>query len=230
MARLTRLSLVDEVHFVRLRAVEDISLFPSLEDIESLFQIFSRVEQTSRMEIAGYSLMSDQLCLLAIPRQDARSLSTGIQTISRLYCHHFNNAYGRTETIWHGRFSSCVIEGGLLSLQALIFLESLPHSQGLGEPEVFPWSSYHHHVGHRNDGFVFSIPAYWELGNTPFERQKVYRQLFDQGIDEDLGKKIDSCVKRGWPLGSQKFLEGIKVEEGRIHALRNPGRPKKNLI
>jgi putative transposase len=43
------------------------------------------------------------------------------------------------------------------------------------QPELYPWSSYKIHAGLEvNYGLVDILP-FWNLGNTPFERQQNWR-------------------------------------------------------
>ena len=112
-------------------------------------------------------------------------------------------------------------------MAATIYMEWLPFVYGYGEPQFYPWSSYFHHAGIRSDYFMVPSIEYWALGNTPFERQKNYKDLFERGPDKVFGERLMSCVKRGWPIAEKKFLESIGVEAERIAPQRGRGRPRK---
>ncbi len=48
--------------------------------------------------------------------------------------------------------------------------------------------------------------AYWELGNTPFERQSNYRALTAEGLSGKTLATLRKHAHSGWPLGDEAFL------------------------
>lgn len=227
MARLARLSVANESHYVVLNAQSDVSLIPLEEDVDALFGIFSEIVQSHPMVIQAYAVMPEQIHLLVSPKEKAENLSIGVQQISRLYSRYFNEAYSRSGTIWKGRFQSSLIQGEGKVLKATIFMEHLPLKFGFGEPYYYPWTSYFHHGGYRSDFFLSSSPDYWALGNTPFERQKHYKEIFSQGVSQNFGDQILKAIKRGWPIADPSFLEEHDIPVGRQRPLNRRGRPKK---
>lgn len=227
MARLTRLSIVNQAHYVILRAIDEITLIPSEEDIGVLFDIFARISHSQHMDFSAYSLLPNQLHMLLIPRADSEDLSSAVQQISRLYSRHFGDKYSRNGSIWHGRFASAVVQGGSSVLDSIIFMEWLPFSELSVDPKLYPWTSYSHHSGIRSDYFMTPSMDYWSLGNTPFERQRKYKVLFNQGAKMQFGQKLLSSVKRGWPIAEKSLLKESGVATSRISPQRGRGRPKK---
>ena len=47
--------------------------------------------------------------------------------------------------------------------------------------------------------FLFPISAYWDLGNTPFERQFKYREFLKQSLSHEETEKIRKSLSRGVP-------------------------------
>lgn len=228
MTRLARLSVAAQAHYVILRCVPDISLIPFDGNIEKLFEIFTTESRRNQVDISGFAVFTDQIHLVLTPREKAEDLSSFVQQLSRLYSRYFNEEFSRTGKIWQGRFESSLIQGKGVVLKAILWMEWLPESLGYGEPEYYPWTSYYHHSGMRSDYFVVPSSEYWALGNTPFERQKKYKELFSAGPDKAFGKMLLSRVRRGWPLADNEYLESIGIEKGRISPQRKRGRPSKN--
>ena len=56
MARLTRLSIVNQAHYVILRAIDEITLIPSEEDIGVLFDIFARISHSQHIDFSAYQV------------------------------------------------------------------------------------------------------------------------------------------------------------------------------
>jgi putative transposase len=229
MARLTRLSVAGAVHYVRLRAASEISLMPSEEDIETFLHLLAQCAKKHDTDVAAYALVPDQIQLLLIPRRRAESLSECVQALARLYSMSFNDRYSRSGTIWLGRFASSVIGGQENVLRATVYLEHLSERVNIASAEDYPWSSFSHHAGLRSDGFLTPTQAYWNLGNTPFERQRMYRKFFEEELPEEFCKNLVQSIPRGWPVGDAKFLSEIKADEARIRPIRGRGRPKKTI-
>ena len=75
---------------------------------------------------------------------------------------------------------------------------------------------------------VTALVQRWSsLGNTPFERQKKYRDIFEQGPDKAFGEQLLAAVKRGWPVADSDFLDYCDIPAERRAPLRGKGRPKK---
>lgn len=227
MTRLSRLSIVGQAHYVILRSVPDISLIPFERNIGKLFQIFSTSSRDYSVEVSAYAIFTDQIHLLLTPRVKAEDLSKFVQQLSRLYSHYFNDEFSRDGKIWQGRFESSLLQGEGKILDAVLFMESLPLLYGYGEPQFYPWSSYFHHAGIRSDYFMVPSQEYWNLGNTPFERQKKYKEKFERGANKKFGLYLLRQVKRGWPVADPEFLESIGVSPDRIKPQRGRGRPRK---
>ncbi len=226
MTRLTRLSIKDTTHYVILSGRKDRPLTPRMQDLDELFNIFGKLTYDYAVEISGYVILPNQLHFMLTPRKDAKDLSTFVQSIARLYCRYYNKSYKKEGTIWQGRYASSVVQGSERIFKSLIYMEWLPELMRIQEAVLYPWSSYHHHAGLRNDYFMTPCSEYWKLGNTPYERQKVYKKIFSQGCSPSFGQNLIRTVKRGWPLADDKFLEEHNIQKSRIAPLRGRGRPK----
>ena len=229
MTRLSRLNVVSQTHYVVLRSVPEISLIPAEDDISALFRIFSQESQDYSVDISGYAVFTDQVHLLLFPRNSAEDLSKFTQQVSRLYGRYFNDAYARSGKIWQSRYESCLLQGANTALRSTVYFEWLPFILGYGEPQFYPWTSYSHHCGLRSDYFMMPSAEYWALGNTPFERQKRYQSLFEEGPDTEFGELVVKSAKRGWPVAEASFLDSLGIAPERRAPQRGRGRPKKQI-
>jgi putative transposase len=179
------------------------------------------------LAIHAYTLRPNHVHLVATPKADD-SLSLTMQAVGRRYARYFNRVAGRSGTLWEGRFRSAVFEPTRWMLPAMLYVEGNALRAGeVATLEADRWSSYRHHAGIEASPFVSDHSAYWELGNTPFERQSNYRMLSAEGLSGKALETLRGHAHSGWPLGDESFLAHLER-----HAIRRmqplpKGRPKK---
>jgi putative transposase len=66
----------------------------------------------------------------------------------------------------------------------------------------------------------------WTLGNTPFSREKAYRELVLAGISADQQKQMTDSAFKGWALGDEAFTAEIQSSTTRRVIKQNAGRPQ----
>jgi putative transposase len=88
-----------------------------------------------------------------------------------------------------------------------------------------PCSSAAHHGGLGTDSLITEPPAYWLLGNTPFEREARYRAWLSEPLPAAWLQAFDAALRGGWPLGSEAFVAKLTEQAGRPLARRPRGRP-----
>jgi putative transposase len=165
--------------------------------------------------------------LLVTPTEES-SLPKAMQAVGRRYVAHFNRRYARRGTLWEGRYRATVIEGERYFLLASRVVEMCPvRAQLVSAPEDYRWSSYRHHIGLTLDSLITDHPLYWSLGNTPFERQRAYRDLCEQPLDEREASQLQQATLKGWVLGSDSYREwAARAANRRVSPLPR-GRPRK---
>lgn len=229
MARLSRLALAGLPHHVIQRGNNRQAIFMDAEDQVKYLQCLRDAALEQGLAIHAYVLMPNHVHLLATPERED-TLARLMQSLGRRYVRWFNDRHGRTGTLWEGRFRSSVVEAERYFLACSRYIELNPVRAGLAaDPLAFPWSSYAHHVGRRVDPLVADHSIYWELGNTPFERQANYRALFDSHEDGDFLARIRHDTNRGMALGGEGFLADVPALAARTQAFRPRGRPKKSV-
>lgn len=227
MARSPRLALAGELHHLMQRGHNRQSVFADDRDREAYLVMLREAAHLYGVAIHAYVLLDVEVHLLATPRE-AGSLSRLMQSLGRRYVAGFNRRHGRTGTLWEGRFRTGLIDGLSLGAQALAHVETLPVRAGLtGGAGEWPWSSAAHHLGRRRDPIVTEHPAYWSLGNTPFERELAHAHQLRDGVSGEQAEHFERAVFQGRVVGSAAFCAQVAARVA-IPVLPRPiGRPRR---
>lgn len=222
MARLPRLAVGGALHHVLQRGHDGQAIVRDDADRERLLALLREAAVAERVAVHAYALLDDALHLLVTPAT-AAALGRWMQAVGRSYVRSFNLRHGRSGTLWDGRFRSSVIDPGLL-LEAMIHVEGLGRPAG-GAAEPAPWTSAAHHLGRRRDPLVSDHPAYWVLGNTPFERELAHANKMAAGLSASLAVRFDGALRSGHAVGSDPFVREVERTAGRPAQARSRGRP-----
>jgi len=227
MARQSRLILPQHPHYIVQRGNDNQPIFRDDEDHARFLAWLKDAAKACHVAIHAWVLMPTHLHLLATPA-DADGLATMMQKVGRLYVPWFNAKHGRSGTLFGGRFRTALVDADGYLLACMRYLESHPvRSQAVFAPLDHPWSSHAHHAGVRPDGLVTDHAKYWELGNTPFQREAAYSALVQQGAGADELAVIDAAVGKGGVLGSQAFKVELERKTKRQILPAKRGRPFK---
>jgi putative transposase len=223
MARLPRLAAAGLPHHVIQRGNDRQAVFREDADYMRYLGWLREVASAQGLAVHAYVLMPNHVHLLVTPPTDS-ALSKAMQSLGRRYVRWFNDKYGRTGTLWEGRFRASVIDADRYLLACSRYIELNPVRAGIvAAPELYRWSSCAHHAGMRVDPLVTDHPLVWALGNTPFERQLAYRRLFEADLAPEVLDALRSATNRGRALG-------VAVDGAAAMTLARPrGRPRKDL-
>lgn len=222
MARLSRLYVPGMPQYAILETRPGENAFRDDEDLRAFADILRRMSRDHGLAVHAYALTSSGVHLLASPR-DADSLSQTVQAVGRRYVALFNRRHQRQGALWNGRFRATVLDPDRYLLLVSRLVESL-----VGEVTEGPRRSSHpHHVGLAIDPLITDHALYWSLGNTPFERQRVYRAQTELPVDAAMAATIIDATRKGWVLGDEAFRERCARNANRRLAPLQRGRPKK---
>jgi len=216
MARLPRLVIAGQAHYVIQRGHSGQAVFADDDDRRAFLDALREAAASQRVAVHAYALPDNEIQLLATP-PDAESLSRTMQTLGRRYVSAYNRRHGRSGTLWDGRFRCAVVEPGTWQLAALRLIDGMP---GL--------TSAAHRAGGAHDVLVVDPPAFWLLGNTPFEREAAYRTLLVQGVPAAQAAALREAALGGWAVGSAAFLDQVAAETARPLRPRARGRPARS--
>ena len=227
MARLPRLYADGFAQLAQANFIQkaDASLRQALE---TLFPDIARWLRLALAEtdslLHGWVVTHSGLTLLATPG-DSASLARAIQQVGRQLASRL-----QAGSVFDGRFHSTIPQPQRWLLPCLIWLERQPVREGLvAEAETWRWSSAGAHTGSLGANAVGLQPHadYWACGNTPFDRQAVYRRLLQEGNSPAQDAQLQACLLGQWGLGDDAFLSELsKLANRRVRPERR-GRPRK---
>jgi putative transposase len=227
MARLPRLTLLGYPHHIIQRGNNRQAIFVSQADYQTLLNLLLENAQKFKVAIHAYVLMTNHFHLLATP-ETSDGLPQMMQAVGRRYVRWFNDAQGRSGTLWEGRYKSTVIDTDQYLLTCMAYLDLNPVRAGLvGQAADYVWSSYGHYVGQRVDKLITPHPLVWGLGNTPFAREAKYAELVKGGISASQQVKLTDSALRGWALGDEEFVKELQDLTQRRVSKAAAGRPFK---
>jgi putative transposase len=229
LARLRRIVLPGQAHVIIHRGHNGQDVFLDARDQDSYLSSLRDAATEAGVAVHAYGLFRHEVRLLATPRDEV-GLGRMMQAVGRRFARLFNQRHGRTGTPWEGRFRSTVIEATAYFLACLRFVEGLSETSapaGRAGDDAGIRSSAAHHLEGQGDPIAQAHPAYWALGNTPFEREAAYRQFASQPLEAPQVAAILHAAMHGWVLGSDAFAGTASHQARRKVRPSTPGRPRK---
>lgn len=227
MARRSRLNLRDVPQHVIQRGNNRQATFIAEADYAFYLNCLGEAARKYDCRIYAYVLMTNHVHLL-VSAQEPYAISRMMQHLGRCFVKRFNAIYGRTGTLWEGRFRASLVDSESYFLRCCHYIECNPvRARMVADPADYRWSSHRAHVLGEQDRLIVAHDQYLRLASTDSERQRAYRDLFRSEIGmRELGE-IRDTVNRGWPMGSERFKD--EIERVLACAVRPPkrGRPKR---
>jgi putative transposase len=178
-------------------------------------------------EIHAYCLMTNHVHLLMTP-SSSEACATLMRDLGQRYVQYFNRRYGRTGTLWEGRFRSCIAESARYVLACYRYIEMNPVRAGIvQQPSQYAWSSYAANSGLRADSLVTPHAEYLALGTGLSTTHSAYQDLFRYDVDSTLLEAIRDATNGGYPLGTDEFKSRLADGSGRKIERSVGGRPRK---
>jgi putative transposase len=202
------------------------------EDRERYLAALRHASERAGCSIHAYVLMSNHTHLL-VTADEAPSPGRMMQSLGGKYVRYFNTRYGRTGTLWEGRYRASLIDSERYFLQCSRYIEMNPVRAGLvGEPAAYRWSSFRCNAEGAADALVRSHPLYLSLGRWRTARCDAYRALFDTPLSRPMLDAIRRATNRGIrlsgddePSSSARDLDQFAFPTVRIfsHRVRHRG-------
>ena len=228
MARLPRLAWSGLPHYVWVRGHDGRAIVRDDEDRQALLGTLREAAHAHEVSLHAYALLDDQLHLLATPARGA-SLGRMVQDLGRRYVARFNRRHGRSGALWDGRYRAAVVEPGAVLLGVLHAIDARARAEGGPQDEAHEQrrGSAAHRLGRCRDASLVDPPEYWQLGNTPFERQARWEQMLRQPAHDGIWQALRHAAAGGWAYGSAAFIADLAERAGRPLQPRPRGRPRK---
>ena len=229
MARLPRQVVSGYPYHVIQRGHNRLAVFVDDADRSRYLNGLYEAAELHGLAIHAYVLMDNHVHLLATPSRDD-SLALTMQAVGRSYVRAFNRRHARSGTLWEGRFRSSLIEADRYLLACQRYIELNPVRAGMVEQAGdWPWSSHRHYAGGATDPRLRAHPTIFALGNTPFERESAYRQMFDETTSPPAAER-DWLTRRalaGKPMATETFQRVLESTH-QVRLISGPvGRPRR---
>jgi putative transposase len=229
LARLPRFFLPGQSLHVIQRGNNHEQTFFSDDDYRFYLRCLREASDEYRLSIHAYVLMTNHVHLLVTPETEF-SLPKSMQSIGRRYVQYFNHAYGRTGTLWEGRYKCTMIDSERYLLTCMRYIELNPvRARMVEHPADYPWSSYLANAQGAPDGLIFPHSLYRRLGRTDDERQYAYRELIYEQIPVGDVEAIRDATNKAWALGDLRFISRIESQSKRRAVPLLRGRHKRKF-
>lgn len=228
MARLGRYFIPGLPLHVVQRGNDRRAIFFAPADYERYQEWLHAASAASGCAIHAYALLQNQVHLLVTPRNES-SLPKTMQSLGRRYVRHVNAAYGRSGTLWEGRYHATLIEAEAHLFDCMRYIElAAVRAKLAAHPDEYRWSSYGSNALGNYDPLVKPHPLYVDLAKNPLQRQRAYRALYDRKLTEEFIAALRAATKGGWPLGSDRFKQKVALALGRRVVPLSKGRPPRS--
>jgi putative transposase len=215
MARLPRLYLPGCAQHVIQRGNNREACFYNEADYQAYLSFLKDAAVKYQVAIHAFVLMTNHVHLLLTP-SDAQGLSRMMQAQGRKYVQYFNYTYGRSGTLWEGRYKSTVVDTDNYLLTVYRYIELNPvRANMVSHAADYPWSSYQGNALGKPIQLLTPHALYWQLGQTDDERQSAYRALFSGLIPKRDMAAIRDATNKAWVLGDEHFKAQIEARTGR---------------
>lgn len=225
MARLPRYVLPGVPQHVIQRGNNRQPIFAADGDYRAYLDWLKVAADQHGLLIHAYVLMTNHVHLLATPEQED-SIGKTLQSLGRRYVQYFNYTYGRTGTLWEGRYRATVVHAEDYLLACSRYIELNPvRAAMVNSPAHYRYSSYRHNAQGRKDPLLTEHEVYRRLGRTIADRHAAYRALFRGTVEEAALNEIREATNKGWALGHGRFREEVARLAARRAAPLQRGRP-----
>jgi len=194
------------------------------EERTTYLDLLRQYAEEEQVVVTGYSLMSNHVHLIVIPRKP-KALALAMKYTHGRYASYWNVGHQSCGHAWQGRFFSCPLDEAHF-WAALRYAELNPVRAGLVQtPEAWPWSSAAAHCGLAPPDAIWDMTQWRERWNESSWRE----YLAAQGTEEEIAA-LRQCTYSGRPLGTPEFIDGLEKAMKRQLAPQKGGRPKKKAI
>ena len=201
--------------------------FYAAEDYQRYLDTVGELAKNFACAVHAYVLMTNHVHLLLTPHR-VESAGLLMKHLGQRYVQYVNRRYGRSGTLWEGRYRSCPTQSEAYLLACYRYVELNPVRAGLVDhPRDYPWSSHRANGEGRDDPLITPHDEYRRLGNNGDERRFNYRALFDSHLDPACLAEVRDAINGNYALGCDRFKAEIERMLQRRATRGRSGRPMK---
>lgn len=225
MAPPPRLSFAGVALHVVQRGVDRQPCFRQEGDYLVYLSLLSDLTVRTQCALHAYCLMTNHVHLLLTPTEE-RSCAVLMRELGQRYVPYFNRRYGRTGTLWEGRFRSCLVDSAHYVLACYRYIELNPVRAGMvASAPAYRWSSHAGNTGTLDNRLVTSHPEYIALGADTEQRHTAYRALFDRGDEPSFLAAVRDATNGGYALIGDSLKSQLSAA-GKRHLERGTPGPR----
>jgi putative transposase len=223
MARRPRLELPGVPLHVIQRGNNRASCFHADGDRRLYLRCLNGAAARHGCAVHAYVLMPNHVHLLVTPTT-VGAVASMMQDLGRRYVRLFNTIHERSGTLWEGRYKSSLIDTEAYLLTCHRYIELNPVRAGLVQhPLQYPWSSCSHYALGTTNPLITRHPLFDEIAR----QQGAFPTEYGNEMSPEVIRRIRVAANKGWPLGSDSFLNRIGALLGRSARPPKRGRPFK---
>lgn len=209
MARQRRYDLADIPQHVIQRGNNRSPIFACDDDRIFFKELLAHAIECQGISLHAYVLMTNHVHFLLTPTS-AGATGKMMQSVGRRYVQYFNRRYGRSGTLWEGRYRATVVGEPRYLLACHRYIELNPVRAGLvGHPNDYPWSSYRGNALGVDDELIRPHATFISLGNDKVHRRQAYQNIFKSELCPEMIEGLREATNKGWVLGTCRFAEEI---------------------
>ena len=177
--------------------------------------------------IHAYVLMTNHAHLLITPDK-VHSPGVLMKALGQCYVQYINRRYGRTGSLWEGRFRSCIVDDEQYFFICQRYIELNPvRAQMVEHPAHYAWSSYRANAEGTMDAVLTPHHLYMTLGQQSSDRQQAYRDLFEEELPSEKVEFIRRATNGNFALGDMPFIKTAADVLERYVTPQRAGRPRR---
>ncbi len=227
MARLPRIDVPGIPQHLIVRGNNRCAIFRDDADRMIYLGFLEGALRTCACDLHAFVLMTNHVHLLATGHADGE-ISALMQAVGRKFARLMNLRWGRTGTLFEGRFRSSLVESEAYLLSCMRYIELNPVRAGMvRHPADYRWSSFLANSTGNPSPPLVAHEVYSQLGADSDERGLNYRELIAAGISKGELEQIRTSARQGRALGSENFSNRLQEGLGRPVAPAWQGRPRK---
>ncbi len=227
MPRKPRLFIPDMPQHVLMRGVDKQAVFFQPSDYSLYLEVLSAAARRYKCDIHAYVLMTNHVHLLVTPARPS-TIPRIMQALGREYVQAINRLYGRTGTLWQGRYNPCLVQDDKYLLTCHRYIELNPVRAGMVQgPGEYPYSSYACNALGRDNPMLTPHPTYRALHSDNEKRLQTYRALFEEELSPAVLQKIRDATEACLVIGNDRFKDQVEKMLKRSVRHKKAGRPRK---
>jgi putative transposase len=175
--------------------------------LDSFFGFIGRAR--NQVKVFAFCVMSNHFHKASQLKKDCRPMSDWARSALSSFAQRLNRSIGRKGPVGQDRPKTIVCQDRRALMRLMFYIDWNPVRAGLvSHPSEYRFSSYRYYAyGEVNEWTRHLTPPDWyvELGDTPEQRQKLYRFLCDEYHRRNRLPSFGEA-EDAWALGTEEFV------------------------